>query len=203
MKNVLYIYDYNESVESDMYNYLNEKLDDNVICIPYDQNNPDESIKQLSSIIESDINIVIASGLGAWYAMYISMPISLPCILINPVWDNNFKDTYFNIMSADILEKYLIYIKDNSFDFDYYWERAEDGGRIVVIRSDNDEVVKQNKKFLLKNFRYIYDISNAKHTLNIDEMKYVYDIYKMFTKKILPQYNKFFENQFPQMCEED
>lgn len=55
MKNVLYIYDYNESVESDMYKYLNEKLDDNVICIPYDQNNPDESIKQLSSIIESDM----------------------------------------------------------------------------------------------------------------------------------------------------
>jgi hypothetical protein len=202
MKNVLYIYGYGESVESDTYKWLKENLEANVTCVEYNQATPEESVKKLYSIIEPDINIVIASGLGAWYAIYATMPISLPCILINPVVDGNFETTFSSVMENDVLEKYLAYIKEHSFFEKNIWDGIEDGCRTVVVYSNYDEVVKHDNKFLSRNFKTIHFLPNGKHKLNTKELKYVAEAYKTFTEKTLPQYNKFVDNPFPQLTDD-
>ena len=85
-KKILYIYGYGSSPESSTYKWLKNNLPNTVVySFGYVQSDPENSIPYLCSLVEElDIDIVIGSSLGGWYAMHVASICSLPSILINP-----------------------------------------------------------------------------------------------------------------------
>jgi hypothetical protein len=70
MNNILYIYGYGSSTNSNTYQWLKHNLtNDNVYCEAYDQSDPETSVPYLCEIVlEKNINIIIGSSFGGWYA---------------------------------------------------------------------------------------------------------------------------------------
>jgi len=86
MKTILYIYGYGSNENSSTYNNLKELLSShkriNIISIRYSQENPQKALQQFKDFIEENqVDMIVASSLGAYIAIQIS---GIPKILINP-----------------------------------------------------------------------------------------------------------------------
>ena len=142
-KKVLYIYGYGSSPESSTCKWLKNNLPNTqVYCFKYEQSDPENSIPYLCSLVEElDIDVVIGSSLGGWYAMHVASICSLPSILINPVTDSTLEQVidYVSNHDSHTVQKLVKYSKEHPlFETDehwtgYRWDNCEDGYYSVLV----------------------------------------------------------------------
>lgn len=206
-KKVLYIYGYGSSPESSTCKWLKNNLPNTIVySFEYVQSDPENSIPYLCSLVEElDIDIVIGSSLGGWYAMHIASICSLPSILINPVTDSTLEQVvdYVSDHDSHIVENLVKYSKEHPL-FEtkehwtgYRWDNAENGYYSVLIWSDNDEVIISNdiSTELKENFLTKCIVRNGKHQLtNEEKEKYIIPYYNKLVNEIIPKVNNFYKN---------
>lgn len=207
-KKVLYIYGYGSSPESDTYKWLKNNLPNTIVySFGYVQTDPEKSIPYLCSLVEElDIDIVIGSSLGGWYAMHVVSICSLPSILINPVTDSTLEQVvdYVSNHDSHIVENLVKYSKEHPL-FEtkehwtgYRWDNAENGYYSVLIWSDNDEVIINSNDIsteLKENFLTKCIVRNGKHQLtNEEKEKYIIPYYNKLVNEIIPKVNNFYKN---------
>ena len=207
-KKVLYIYGYGSSPESSTCKWLKNNLPNTVVySFGYAQSDPENSIPYLCSLVEElDIDIVIGSSLGGWYAMHIASICSLPSILINPVTDSTLEQVvdYVSDHDSHIVENLVKYSKEHPL-FEtkehwtgYRWDNAENGYYSVLIWSDNDEVIISSNDIsteLKENFLTKCIVRNGKHQLtNKEKEKYIIPYYNKLVNEIIPKVNNFYKN---------
>ena len=207
-KKVLYIYGYGSSPESSTCKWLKNNLPNTIIySFGYAQTDPENSIPYLCSLVEElDIDIVIGSSLGGWYAMHVASICSLPSILINPVTDSTLEQVvdYVSNHDSHIVENLVKYSKEHPL-FEtkehwtgYRWDNAENGYYSVLIWSDNDEVIINNNDIsteLKENFLTKCIVRNGKHQLtNEEKEKYIIPYYNKLVNEIIPKVNNFYKN---------
>lgn len=207
-KKVLYIYGYGSSPESSTYKWLKDNLPNTkVYCYKYEQSDPENSIPYLCSLVkELDIDIVIGSSLGGWYAMHVASICSLPNILINPVTDSTLEQVvdYVSNHDSHIVENLVKYSKEhplfetNEHWTGYRWDNAENGYYSVLIWSGNDEVIINSNDIsteLKENFLTKCIVRNGKHQLtNEENEKYIIPYYNKLVNEIIPKVNNFYKN---------
>lgn len=215
MINVLYIYGYGSSPESKTCLALKELLyDANVISVGYDQTDPELGLKQLMTEAR-DVDLVIGSSLGGWYAMHVCARLDKPCILINPVSDYTLIPTLKHVSEGTAFYGLSI---DNYKEFKLNhplfmptllgdrwqvecWDSIENGTIAWLIWSDEDEVIKyeegDSKQNMLDMFKC--NISNktivkhGKHQLIKDELReYVVPAYEKLMTEIVTRYDNFY-----------
>lgn len=207
-KKVLYIYGYGSSPESSTCKWLkNNLLNTIVYSFGYVQADPENSIPYLCSLVEElNIDIVIGSSLGGWYAMHVASICSLPSILINPVTDSTLEQivNYVSNHDSHIVENLVKYSKEHPL-FEtkehwtgYRWDNAENGYYSVLIWSDNDEVIINSNDIsteLKENFLTKCIVRNGKHQLtNEEKEKYIIPYYNKLVNEIIPKVNNFYKN---------
>lgn len=207
-KKVLYIYGYDSSPESSTCKWLKNNLPNTIVySFEYVQSDPENSIPYLCSLVEElDIDIVIGSSLGGWYAMHIASICSLPSILINPVTDSTLEQVvdYVSDHDSHIVENLVKYSKEHPL-FEtkehwtgYRWDNAENGYYSVLIWSDNDEVIINSNDIsteLKENFLTKCIVRNGKHKLtNEEKEKYIIPYYNKLVNEIIPKVNNFYKN---------
>lgn len=207
-KKVLYIYGYGSSPESSTCKWLKNNLPNTVVySFGYVQSDPENSIPYLCSLVEElDIDIVIGSSLGGWYAMHVASICSLPSILINPVTDSTLEQVvdYVSDHDSHIVENLVKYSKEHPL-FEtkehwtgYRWDNAENGYYSVLIWSDNDEVIISSNDIsteLKENFLTKCIVRNGKHQLtNKEKEKYIIPYYNKLVNEIIPKVNNFYKN---------
>lgn len=207
-KKVLYIYGYGSSPESSTCKWLKNNLPNTIVySFGYVQADPENSIPYLCSLVEElNIDIVIGSSLGGWYAMHVASICSLPSILINPVTDSTLEQVvnYVSNHDSHIVENLVKYSKEHPL-FEtkehwtgYRWDNAENGYYSVLIWSDNDEVIINSNDIsteLKENFLTKCIVRNGKHQLtNEEEEKYIIPYYNKLVNEIIPKVNNFYKN---------
>ena len=207
-KKVLYIYGYGSSPESSTCKWLKDNLPNTIVySFKYVQTDPENSIPYLCSLVEElDIDIVIGSSLGGWYAMHVASICSLPSILINPVTDSTLEQVvdYVSDHDSHIVENLVKYSKEDPL-FEtkehwtgYRWDNAENGYYSVLIWSDNDEVIINSNDIsteLKENFLTKCIVRNGKHQLtNEEKEKYIIPYYNKLVNEIIPKVNNFYKN---------
>lgn len=207
-KKVLYIYGYGSSPESSTYKWLKNNLPNTIVySFGYVQADPENSIPYLCSLVEElNIDIVIGSSLGGWYAMHVASICSLPSILINPVTDSTLEQVvnYVSNHDSHIVENLVKYSKEHPL-FEtkehwtgYRWDNAENGYYSVLIWSDNDEVIINSNDIsteLKENFLTKCIVRNGKHQLtNEEKEKYIIPYYNKLVNEIIPKVNNFYKN---------
>ena len=207
-KKVLYIYGYGSSPESSTCKWLKNNLPNTIVySFGYVQADPENSIPYLCSLVEElDIDIVIGSSLGGWYAMHVASICSLPSILINPVTDSTLEQVVDHVSNHDsnIVENLVKYSKEHPL-FEtkehwtgYRWDNAENGYYSVLIWSDNDEVIINSNDIsteLKENFLTKCIVRNGKHQLtNEEKEKYIIPYYNKLVNEIIPKVNNFYKN---------
>lgn len=207
-KKVLYIYGYGSSPESSTCKWLKNNLPNTIVySFGYVQADPENSIPYLCSLVEElDIDIVIGSSLGGWYAMHVASICSLPSILINPVTDSTLEQVvnYVSNHDSHIVENLVKYSKEHPL-FEtkehwtgYRWDNAENGYYSVLIWSDNDEVIINSNDIsteLKENFLTKCIVRNGKHQLtNEEKEKYIIPYYNKLVNEIIPKVNNFYKN---------
>lgn len=205
-KKVLYIYGYGSFPESSTCTWLKNNLPNaDVYSFKYEQSDPENSIPYLCSIVEElNIDIVIGSSLGGWYAMHIASICSLPSILINPVTDATLESVVDHVSNHDshVVETLVKYSKEHPL-FEtkehwtgYRWDNAENGYYSILIWSDNDEVINSNdiSSELKENFLTKCIVRNGKHQLtNEEKEKYIITYYNKLVNEIIPKVNNFYK----------
>lgn len=207
-KKVLYIYGYGSSPESSTCKWLKNNLPNTIVySFGYVQADPENSILYLCSLVEElNIDIVIGSSLGGWYAMHVASICSLPSILINPVTDSTLEQVvnYVSNHDSHIVENLVKYSKEHPL-FEtkehwtgYRWDNAENGYYSVLIWSDNDEVIINSNDIsteLKENFLTKCIVRNGKHQLtNEEKEKYIIPYYNKLVNEIIPKVNNFYKN---------
>lgn len=207
-KKVLYIYGYGSSPESSTCKWLKNNLPNTIVySFGYVQADPENSIPYLCSLVEElNIDIVIGSSLGGWYAMHVASICSLPSILINPVTDSTLEQVvnYVSNHDSHIVENLVKYSKEHPL-FEtkehwtgYRWDNAENGYYSVLIWSDNDEVIINSNDIsteLKENFLTKCIVRNGKHQLTNEETeKYIIPYYNKLVNEIIPKVNNFYKN---------
>ena len=207
-KKVLYIYGYGSSLESSTCKWLKNNLPNTIVySFIYVQTDPENSIPYLCSLVEElDIDIVIGSSLGGWYAMHVASICSLPSMLINPVTDSTLEQVvdYVSNHDSHIVENLVKYSKEHPL-FEtkehwtgYRWDNAENGYYSVLIWSDNDEVIINSNDIsteLKENFLTKCIVRNGKHQLtNEEKEKYIIPYYNKLVNEIIPKVNNFYKN---------
>ena len=207
-KKVLYIYGYGSSPESSTYKWLKDNLPNTIVySFEYVQSDPKNSIPYLCSLVEElDIDILIGSSLGGWYAMHVASICSLPSILINPVTDSTLEQVvdYVSNHDSHIVKNLVKYSKEHPlFETNwhwtgYRWDNAENGYYSVLIWSDNDEVIINSNDIsteLKENFLTKCIVRNGKHQLtNEEKEKYIIPYYNKLVNEIIPKVNNFYKN---------
>ena len=207
-KKVLYIYGYGSSPESSTYKWLKNNLPNTVVySFGYAQSDPENSIPYLCSLVEElDIDVVIGSSLGGWYAMHVASICSLPSILINPVTDSTLEQVvdYVSNHDSNTVQKLVKYSKEhplfetNEHWTGYRWDNCENGYYSVLIWSDNDEVIINGNDIsteLKENFLTKCIVRNGKHQLtNEEKEKYIIPYYNKLVNEIIPKVNNFYKN---------
>lgn len=207
-KKVLYIYGYGSSPESSTCKWLKNNLPNTVVySFEYVQSDPENSIPYLCSLVEElDIDIVIGSSLGGWYAMHVASICSLPSILINPVTDSTLEKVVDYVSNHDnnTVHKLVKYSKEhplfetNEHWTGYRWDNCENGYYSVLIWSDNDEVIINGNDIsteLKENFLTKCIVRNGKHQLtNEEKEKYIIPYYNKLVNEIIPKVNNFYKN---------
>lgn len=207
-KKLLYIYGYGSSPESSTCKWLKNNLPNTIVySFGYVQADPENSIPYLCSLVEElNIDIVIGSSLGGWYAMHVASICSLPSILINPVTDSTLEQVvnYVSNHDSHIVENLVKYSKEHPL-FEtkehwtgYRWDNAENGYYSVLIWSDNDEVIINSNDIsteLKENFLTKCIVRNGKHQLtNEEKEKYIIPYYNKLVNEIIPKVNNFYKN---------
>jgi predicted esterase YcpF (UPF0227 family) len=207
-KKVLYIYGYGSSPESSTCKWLKNNLPNTIVySFGYVQTDPENSIPYLCSLVEElDIDIMIGSSLGGWYAMHVASICSLPSILINPVTDSTLEQVvnYVSNHDSHVVRKLVKYSKEHPL-FEtkehwtgYRWDNAENGYYSVLIWSDNDEVIINSNDIsteLKENFLTKCIVRNGKHQLtNEEKEKYIIPYYNKLVNEIIPKVNNFYKN---------
>ena len=207
-KKILYIYGYGSSPESSTCKWLKDNLPNTkVYCYKYEQADPENSIPYLCSLVEElDIDIVIGSSLGGWYAMHVASICSLPSMLINPVTDSTLEQVvdYVSNHDSHIVENLVKYSKEHPL-FEtkehwtgYRWDNCENGYYSVLIWSDNDEVIINGNDIsteLKENFLTKCIVRNGKHQLtNEEKEKYIIPYYNKLVNEIILKVNNFYKN---------
>lgn len=207
-KKVLYIYGYGSSPESSTCKWLKNNLPNTIVySFGYAQSDPENSIPYLCSLVEElDIDIVIGSSLGGWYAMHVASICSLPSILINPVTDSTLEKVvdYVSNHDSNTVQKLVKYSKEHPL-FEtkehwtgYRWDNTENGYYSVLIWSDNDEVIINANNIsteLKENFLTKCIVRNGKHQLtNEEKEKYIIPYYNKLVNEIIPKVNNFYKN---------
>ena len=207
-KKILYIYGYGSSPESSTCKWLKDNLPNTkVYCYKYEQADPENSIPYLCSLVEElDIDVVIGSSIGGWYAMHIASICSLPSILINPVTDSTLEKVvdYVSNHDSHTVQKLVKYSKEhplfetNEHWTGYRWDNCENGYYSVLIWSDNDEVIINGNDIsteLKENFLTKCIVRNGKHQLtNEEKEKYIIPYYNKLVNEIIPKVNNFYKN---------
>lgn len=207
-KKILYIYGYGSSPESSTCKWLKNNLPNAIVySFEYVQSDPENSIPYLCSLVEElDIDVVIGSSLGGWYAMHIASICSLPSILINPVTDSTLEKVvdYVSNHDSHTVQKLVKYSKEhplfetNEHWTGYRWDNAENGYYSVLIWSDNDEVIINSNDIsteLKENFLTKCIVRNGKHQLtNEEKEKYIIPYYNKLVNEIIPKVNNFYKN---------
>ena len=207
-KKVLYIYGYGSSPESSTCKWLKNNFPNTVVySFGYAQSDPENSIPYLCSLVEElDIDVVIGSSLGGWYAMHIASICSLPSILINPVTDSTLEKVvdYVSNHDSHTVQKLVKYSKEhplfetNEHWTGYRWDNCENGYYSVLIWSDNDEVIINGNDIsteLKDNFLTKCIVRNGKHQLtNEEKEKYIIPYYNKLVNEIIPKVNNFYKN---------
>lgn len=207
-KKVLYIYGYGSSPESSTCKWLKDNLPNTIVySFEYVHSDPENSIPYLCSLVEElDIDIVIGSSLGGWYAMHVASICSLPSILINPVTDSTLEQVvdYVSNHDSHIVKNLVKYSKEhplfetNEHWTGYLWDNAENGYYSVLIWSDNDEVIINSNDIsteLKENFLTKCIVRNGKHQLtNEEKEKYIIPYYNKLVNEIIPKVNNFYKN---------
>lgn len=207
-KKILYIYGYGSSPESSTCKWLKDNLPNTkVYCYKYEQADPENSIPYLCSLVEElDIDVVIGSSLGGWYAMHVASICSLPSILINPVTDSTLEKVvdYVSNHDSHTVQKLVKYSKEhplfetNEHWTGYRWDNCENGYYSVLIWSDNDEVIINGNDIsieLKENFLTKCIVRNGKHQLtNEEKEKYIIPYYNKLVNEIIPKVNNFYKN---------
>lgn len=207
-KKVLYIYGYGSSPESNTCKWLKNNLPNTIVySFEYVQTDPENSIPYLCSLVEElDIDIVIGSSLGGWYAMHVASICSLPSMLINPVTDSRLEQVvdYVSNHDSHIVENLVKYSKEHplfetkEYWTGYRWDNAENGYYSVLIWSDNDEVIINSNDIsteLKENFLTKCIVRNGKHQLTDEEKeKYIIPYYNKLVNEIIPKVNNFYKN---------
>lgn len=207
-KKLLYIYGYGSSPKSSTCKWLKNNLPNTIVySFGYVQADPENSIPYLCSLVEElNIDIVIGSSLGGWYAMHVASICSLPSILINPVTDSTLEQVvnYVSNHDSHIVENLVKYSKEHPL-FEtkehwtgYRWDNAENGYYSVLIWSDNDEVIINSNDIsteLKENFLTKCIVRNGKHQLtNEEKEKYIIPYYNKLVNEIIPKVNNFYKN---------
>ena len=155
---------------------------------------------------ELDIDIVIGSSLGGWYAMHVASICSLPSILINPVTDSTLEKVVDYVSNHDIhtVQKLVNYSKEhplfetNEHWTGYRWDDSEDGDYSILIWSDNDEVIGRTKILpteFHKNILNKYIVPNGKHQLtDLEKVNFILPAYNYLINMVIPKANNFYKN---------
>lgn len=176
MSRILYIYGYGSSPKSTTYQWLKTNLkDDNIYCEEYYQDDPDTSVPYLCDIVlEKNIDIIIGSSLGGWYALHVAGRTGRKCILINPLTDKNLKEVLGKTCQCPYIEKILNFqsrhplFEPNEKTFEL-WDTIDNGRFTWVILSKEDKVIPFQMQDIKKYVRNSVDIPNGKHRLSDEE----------------------------------
>ena len=181
MNNILYIYGYGSSPKSSTYQWLKHNLvNDNVYCEEYDQGNPDISVSHLCKVVlEKNINIIIGSSFGGWYALHVAGRTGRKCILINPLTDKNLKEVLGNTCQCHYIENILKFqnqhplfeSNENTFEL---WDTIDNGCFTWVILGKADEVIPFQIQDIQKYVKHVVEIPDGNHHLSDEEKdKYI------------------------------
>jgi len=205
-KKVLYVYGYGSSSEGHTATWIKENLlDAEVYCFKYDQYHPDVAIPYLCQLVHDlDIDIIIGSSLGGWYAMHVASICQLSGIYINPLTDITLASTIEYVSSDNRLVNNLVkYAEDHPLFsskehwIGYRWDDCEDGHYSILIWSDNDEVIGRKKILpteFHQNFSTKYIVPNGGHQLTDEEKKkYLIPAYERLVNDIIPKINNFYK----------
>lgn len=217
MTNVLYIYGYGSSPESRTCLALKELLyDANVISVSYDQTDPELGLEQLLQEARN-VDLVIGSSLGGWYAMHVCARLDKPCILINPLSDSTLIPTLKHVSEGTAFYGLSI---DNYKEFKLNhplflqtmigdrwqlecWDSIENGYIAWILWSDEDEVIKGQEKeksvpsFFKENISNKTVIKHGKHRLTNDELRqYLIPAYEKLMTEIVTRYDNFYSKTY-------
>lgn len=206
---VLYIYGYGSSPEGNTATWLKKNLPNSKVYSEfYNQLDPYSSITYLCKLVEKlDIDMIIGSSLGGWYAMHVASKCNLPGIYINPVIDSNIESTLSYVTSentiivSDIIKyskEYPLFETEEHWS-DHRWDECENGYYSVLIWSDNDEIIKNDgtgmSLELKENFLNRCIVHNGKHQLTEEEkFTYILPWYNNLINEIVPKINNFYKN---------
>ena len=207
-KKVLYIYGYGSNTEGNTATWLKNNLPNSkVYSFYYDQENPSKAIDKLCQIVHDfNIDIVIGSSLGGWYAMHVASVCSLPLIAINPLTDSTLVAVINYVSNGNMelcnrfssyKEKYPLFETKEHWH-GYRWDCEENGNYSVLIWSDSDEVIKHLDKTIPNdldtNFLTKYVVKNGKHQLTDEEKKkYIIEAYNKLVNEIIPKVDNFYK----------
>lgn len=141
MKNVLYIHGYHGSSHGSSFNNFKKSLNQlefNLIGLDYDMSNANEAISEIeNSIISNDIQIAIASSLGAFLLMGIKANVMK--IIINPCLAPTIE--LLKISTGDIdIDSYKI-IEDSMIEYESNKHIGDfDFSNVFGYFSTNDEL---------------------------------------------------------------
>lgn len=181
MNNILYIYGYGSSPNSNTYQWLKHNLpNDNVYCVEYDQSNPDISVPYLCKIVlEKNINIIIGSSFGGWYTLHVAGRTGRKCILINPLTDKNLDEVLGKTCKCPYLSNILNFQNshplleptENAFEL---WDSIDNGCFTWVILGKKDEVIPFQIQDIQKYVKNVIEVPDGCHSLsNSEKEKYL------------------------------
>lgn len=176
MNNILYIYGYGSSASSSTFQWLKRNLvNANVYCEEYDQSDPDTSVPYLCKIVlEKNIDIIIGSSFGGWYALHVAGRTGRKCILINPLTDKNLKEVLGKTCQCPYIENILNFQSwhplfepnENTFEL---WDTIDNGCFTWVILGKEDKVIPFAIQDIQNYVRNVVEIPNGNHRLSYSE----------------------------------
>lgn len=176
MNNILYIYGYGSSTNSNTYQWLKHNLtNDNVYCEAYDQSDPETSVPYLCEIVlEKNINIIIGSSFGGWYALHVAGRTGCKCLLINPLTDKNISNVLGKTCKCPYIENILNFQSqhplfepnENTFEL---WDTIDNGCFTWVILGKEDKVIPFQIQDIKKYVRNVVEVPEGGHRLSDDE----------------------------------
>ena len=168
MSNILYIFGWNSSPESDTLKTLQELLPEhNVTSIAYNQNDPEEAINFFNTYIpNNNINLVIASSYGAFIASQIKH--SIFKILINPCLQPSTEIPKLASIPNKFLES-CIYLES--------LKKVDDEERHFThaFFSTNDELFSHKNIYKSLGYHHLTDLPSEKHKLSRASLQKVSD----------------------------
>lgn len=165
---IVYIHGYNSSsATSNTCAALREWFDeDNIICLDYDFMNPAASAEHLYEEIEDigheDIDLIVGSSLGGFWARWLANEFGIPLLMINPSLD-----------PASNLSVYRTYTEGDLKTFtDFYIEKDSPDIPITLVLGMSDIVVDPQIAYkMFVDRAKIFTIANEGHRISSKTLK--------------------------------